>query len=90
MGNDGILNLSKYHKGKAILHDLMKSTDDLDLRTRRFGTLSVATERSAVVFAANKAFGGREVNSLKRVLKTTRLRAYELEFALQDGDDAAE
>ena len=88
--SEGILNLSKYHKGKAILHDLMKTTDDLDLRTRRFGTLSISSDRAAVVFTANKDFGSREQRSLSLVLETTRLRSYELVFAPLGGDDGAE
>ena len=85
---DGILNLSKHHKGKAILHDLMKVNDDLDLRTRRFGTLTVDATQSTITFNANKTFGNRERASLKRVLKDTRLRAYEPVYKPLEGADS--
>ena len=86
--DDGILSLSKHHKGRSILHDLMKVTDDLDLRTRRFGTLAVDATQSTITFHANKSFGSRERAALKRVLKDTRLRAYESVFEALEGSDS--
>ena len=85
--NDGILSLSKFHKGKSILHDLLKVTDDLDLKTRRFGTLSVDAASGTVRLTPNKPFGARETKSLKQVLKQTRVKSYEIEFAAPGSDD---
>jgi hypothetical protein len=86
--DDGILSLSKHHKGKAILHDLMQVADDMDLRTRRFGTLTVDATQSTITFSANKSFGNRERASLKRVLKDTRLRSYEPVYQALEGADS--
>jgi hypothetical protein len=85
--DDGILNLSRFHKGKSILHDLLKTTDDLDLKSRRFGTLSVDASSATVRITPNKPFGVREEKSLKQVLRQTRVKSYGIEFAAPGGDD---
>jgi hypothetical protein len=88
-GDDGILSLSKFHKGKPILHDLLKTTDDLDLKTRRFGTVSVDAATATVRFTPNKRFGNREQKSLRQALKQTKVRSYDLEFSAPGGDEEA-
>lgn len=78
--DEGLLCLHKYHKGKAILHDLINANDDLDLRTRRFGTVSTDLETSRLNFETNKAFGSRELKALKGVLRVTRMKSFEIAF----------
>ena len=84
----GILSLSRFHKGRAILHDLMKATDDLDLKTRRFGTLTVDATTATVRFTTNKVFGNREQKALAQVLKHTRVKSYEVAMAAPGDEDA--
>lgn len=90
--DNGLLCLHRHHKGKAILHDLLRANQDVDLRSRRFGTVSTDPTTSTVNFSSNRRFGNRELRALKALLKQTKLRAYDIAFAdpTRDDDDEQE
>lgn len=87
----GVLHLDRHHKGKSILHDLVNLARSVDLRSARFGTVTVDAEKTSLNFDSNRRFTRPGLRALQALMKETKMRRYDINFVGADteGDDGA-